>query len=103
MYMTLAILAALSFTGGGVLMKHADGLRHTWPVVGFIALFSVGAAIQSQAMRGAELGTTYVLVLGLEAALAFGFGVAIFGETATAPKITAVMLIVAGIAILRIA
>jgi multidrug transporter EmrE-like cation transporter len=100
-YMLLAMLAALSFTTGGVFMKHADGLRHPAPVLGFVVLFAAGAMLQSQAMRGAELGATYILVLGLEAALAFGLGIVLFDEAATLRKVAAVMLIVAGIALLR--
>lgn len=101
MHLTLSALAALAFTVGGVFMKHADGLRHALPVAGFVALFAFGAAMQSQAMRGSELGATYVLVLGLEAALAFGLGVAFFGEAVTSAKVSAVVLIVVGIALLR--
>lgn len=101
MSLVLALFAALSFTLGGVFMKYADGLRHAGAVVGFVALFAAGAALQSQAMRGAELGATYILVLGLEAGLAFGLGVALFHETVTPAKLSAVLLIVAGIVLLR--
>ncbi len=101
MHLMLAGLAALAFTAGGVFMKYADGVRQLWPVLGFVTLFGIGAALQSQAMRGAELGTTYILVLGLEAALAFGLGVALFGESVTASKLSALALIVGGIALLR--
>lgn len=101
MYLLLSALAALAFTTGGIFMKHADGLRHAWPVATFVVLFGVGAALQSQAMRGAELGATYVLVLGLEAGLAYGMGVALFGEVLTMQKTAAIALIVAGIALLR--
>src|SRR5262245_59879654 len=102
MRFTLAILAALAFTTGGVFMKYADGLQHTWSVVGFVVLFAAGALLQSLAMRGAELGVTYVLVLGLDAALAFGLGVTIFQEAVTVVKLVAVGLVVAGIALLRL-
>jgi len=101
MYLTLALLAALAFTAGGVCMKYADGVRHLLPVLGFVSLFGIGAALQSQALRGGELGATYLLVLGLEAALAFGFGVALFGEAVTPAKLSALALIVTGIALLR--
>jgi multidrug transporter EmrE-like cation transporter len=101
MYLFLSLMAALAFTSGGVFMKHADGLRHTLPVAVFVALFSVGAVLQSQAMRGTDLGVTYILVLGIEAALAFGMGVAFFGEAVTVQKTAAVALIVTGIAFLR--
>jgi multidrug transporter EmrE-like cation transporter len=52
-------------------------------------------------MRGTELGATYLIVLGLEAALAVAFGALLFAEPMTLSKAAAVLLIVGGIAILR--
>jgi len=101
MTLTLPTLAALAFTLGGVFMKSADGVRHPAPTAGFLLFFAAGAVLQSQAMRGAELGATYILVLGLEAMLAFGLGVVLFGESVGLAKIAAVSLIVSGIALLR--
>ena len=40
MSLTLASLAALAFTFGGVFMKQADGLSRLAPVAGFIVLFA---------------------------------------------------------------
>lgn len=101
MALTLSTLAALAFTLGGVFMKSADGVRHPGPTAGFVLLFGLGAALQSQAMRGADLGPTYILVLGLEALLAFGFGVVLYGESVRPARLAAVLLVVAGIALLR--
>jgi multidrug transporter EmrE-like cation transporter len=101
MHLGLASLAALFFTVGGIFMKRADGLRHAVPTMMFLLLFAAGAAVQSQAMRGAQMGITYVVVLGLEAALAVAFGTVLFAEPLTLRKIAAVVLIVGGIALLR--
>ena len=98
----LSSIAALCFTVGGIFMKHADGLRNASATAVFLLLFAFGAAIQSQAMRGAELGATYIVVLGLEAALALIFGTFLFAEPITLPKTGAILLIVCGIAWLRI-
>jgi multidrug transporter EmrE-like cation transporter len=102
MSLVLAGLAALFFTVGGIFMKRADGLHHAPAAAMFLALFASGAAIQSLAMRGAGLGATYLVVLGLEAALAVAFGALLFDEALTLSKIAAILLIVGGIAILRI-
>jgi multidrug transporter EmrE-like cation transporter len=101
MHLTLASLAALLFTVGGIFMKRADGLQHAAPVMTFMLLFAAGAALQSQAMRGSELGATYIIVLGLEAVLAVTLGVVLFAEPLTLRKVGAVVLIVGGIALLR--
>lgn len=101
MQFALMALAALAYTLGGILMKHADGLRHLTLAGGFLVLFAIGAVLQSLAMRNSDLGTTYVIVLGLEAALALTFGVFLFAEPITITKFVAVLLIVSGISLLR--
>jgi hypothetical protein len=56
-------------------------LSSTLPKINlFESVTGFGEGLQSQAMRGTELGPTYIMVLGLEAALAFGFGTFIFGR-----------------------
>jgi multidrug transporter EmrE-like cation transporter len=103
MGMVPAMLAALAFTTGGVVMKHAAGVRHAGPVAGYVILFfALRSVLQSQAMKGKELGPIYILVLGLEAALAFGVGAMLFDEAATWRKLIAVTLIVLGIALLKV-
>lgn len=99
--MLLGLLAALCFTIGGLFMKSADGVRHLAPAVGFLLLFGAGAVLQSYAMRGAGMAVTYVLVLGLEAALAVGFGVGLLGESLSPAKLAGMGLTLVGIALLR--
>ncbi len=97
----LPVLAALAFTVGGIFMKYADGMRHVPATSLFLIFFVIGAAMLSYAMRGAELGTTYIVVLGIEAALALAFGIVLFSETVTVSKTAGVLLILGGIALLR--
>lgn len=99
----LGLLAALCFTTGGIFMKHADGFRQLAPAASFVLLFGVGAVLQSHAMRGTGMAATYVLVLGLEAALALGFGVWLLGEPLSTVKVVGMGLTFAGIALLRAA
>ncbi len=99
---TLLVLgAALSFTTGGIFMKLSEGLTKPWPTTGLLVLFLLGACLQTLAMRGADLGVTYIIILGVEAVLAFLFGWWLFGEHVTWLKAAAVGLIVMGIAGLR--
>ena len=102
MQLVLAAVAALSFTVGGIFMKRADGLHNASAAALFLLLFAFGAAMQSHAMPGAEMGATYIVVLGLEAALALAFGTCLFAEPITLPKIGAVAMIVGGITLLRL-
>lgn len=71
------------------------------PLVYVVAASIAFAALQTLALRQADLGVAYIAVLGLEAVMAFGFGVAFFHEAVSAWRVLAVTLIVGGIAILR--
>ncbi len=82
-------------------MKKSDGARFLLPTVAFFSLFCGGAVLQALAMRKAEMGTTYIVVLGLEAALAAAVGAFWFGERMPPGKVGAIGVIIAGVALLR--
>ena len=60
MFAGTVILAALFFTVGGVFMKLSEGLTKFWPTVIVFALFLVGAALQTLAMKREDLAVTVV-------------------------------------------
>jgi quaternary ammonium compound-resistance protein SugE len=95
------IVAALLFAVGGLFMKLSDGATRTGYTLLFCALFLAGAVLQASAMRRADLGVVYIAVLGLEAAIAFGISVLIFGESASPGRVVAVLVIIAGVVMLR--
>jgi multidrug transporter EmrE-like cation transporter len=97
----MVMMAALAFAVGGIFMKLSEGLTRLPASVGVFALFGLGAALNALAMTRGELGVVYVIVLGLEAVLAFGFGVYFFHEAVTPLRLLAVSLVVIGISILR--
>lgn len=97
----LVLSAAASFTVGGIFMKLADGVRDKSAIAALLVCFATGAILQSLAMRGEDLGVTYIVVLGVEAALAFLFGWLFFAEAVTAMKLAGVVAIVLGIVALR--
>jgi multidrug transporter EmrE-like cation transporter len=101
MFAGTVILAALFFTVGGVFMKLSDGLTKFWPTLFVFALFLIGAALQTLAMKREDLAVTYLLVVGLESILAFLFGVLVFSESCTPVRIAGVLLITGGIVSLR--
>jgi multidrug transporter EmrE-like cation transporter len=82
-------------------MKYSDGLRRLRPAVLLFALFCGGAALQAVAMRRGEMGISYIFVLGLESVMAFGLGVWVFSEPATPVRILAVLMVTAGIVLLK--
>ena len=100
---TLALysLAAVMYVTGGVLMKYSQGLTQGLPTFGLTALFSAGALIQARAMRYEQLGSSYILVLGLEALLAMVLGTLLFGEQLSGRAVAGITLVVIGIVLLR--
>jgi multidrug transporter EmrE-like cation transporter len=100
LFVGTVILAALFFTVGGIFMKLSEGLTKFWPTMIVFALFVTGAALQTLAMKR-EDAVTYLMVVGLEAILAFLFGVLVFSEACSPARIAGVLLITFGIISLR--
>jgi small multidrug resistance pump len=101
MYLLLTAAAAALFAAGGVLMKLSDGLARPLPAILVYVCFGAAATLQARAMRTAELGAAYLLVLGLEAVLAFLFGACFFREGVSALRLTGVAAVVVGIVLLH--
>ena len=60
MFASMVMAAALFFTVGGVFMKLSEGLTKFWPTVIVFALFVIGAALQTLAMKREDLAVTYL-------------------------------------------
>src|SRR5215813_3513447 len=101
MFTALTLLAALSFSVGGYFMKLSAGLTHLRPTLLMFGFFSVGAVLQTVAMRGEQMAITYIVVLGFEAITALAVSMILLNESATPSKIAGVALVVAGIVLLR--
>jgi multidrug transporter EmrE-like cation transporter len=101
MFTVCVVLAALAFSVGGYFMKLSDGLRQPAPTAAVFALFMAGAALQTVAMRREPMTVTYVIVLGLEAVVAYLLGACLLGEGTSVSKVGGIGLVVAGIVLLR--
>ncbi len=97
----LSLVASVLFACGGLCMKYSQGLTRLDASMGVFGFFCIGAALQAVAMRRAEMGVIYLLVLGLEAVAAFGISIFVLGERVTASKLAALFLIVFGIVLLN--
>jgi small multidrug resistance pump/quaternary ammonium compound-resistance protein SugE len=82
-------------------MKLSEGMSRPLHTGAFLGLFMLGAVLQALALRRTDLGVVYIAVLGLEAALTLVFSVALFREALSAARVVAVLLIVAGVVLLR--
>jgi multidrug transporter EmrE-like cation transporter len=102
LYFGMTIAAALAFTVGGIFMKLSQGLTQPLPSLAMLGLFGLGAALLTLSIdvRG-ELGPAYLVVLGLEAVLAFAFGAMLFGEDANLGRVLGLALLVAGMILIE--
>ena len=96
------LLAGLLEVVWAVAMKQSHGFSRLWPsvvtVIGMIASFGLLAA----AMRSLPLGTAYTIWTGIGAVGAFIVGVVLFGEQLGALRISAAVLIVAGLLLMKL-
>ena len=101
MALLLVLMAAVSFTVGGICMKLSAGLTQLVPSLLVYVFFAAGASLQALAMQKSDLSITYLLVLGLESVLALLFGIFLFKEASSYAKYFGTALIVTGMVIVH--
>ena len=99
--MVILLSAAVAYAVGGLFMKQSAGATRVVPTLAFLLLFVGGAVLQAVAMRKADMGVSYVVVLGMEAVAAVVLSAVVLREPWTASRIAAMLVVLAGIAWLR--
>ena len=83
-------------------MKQSSGFTRFWPtVITFVAML-ISFGFLSFSMRSLPLGTAYVIWTGIGAVGSFLLGIFVLQEPATAMRLAAAGLIVAGLVLLKI-
>lgn len=86
----------------GLKMAQHPGTR--WPGVGIAVLFiTLSGIFLLLAQRTIPIGTAYAVWTGIGAAGTFAVGVMVYGDLASAGRIAGVLLIIAGVAALKLA
>lgn len=83
-------------------MKASNGFTRLAPSIVTLIAMIASFALLSLAMRTLPLGTAYTIWTGIGALGAFVVGVLALGEPASAPRVVAVLLIVAGLVLLKL-
>jgi len=83
-------------------MKQSDGFTRLWPSLITLVAMLGSFALLSMAMRSLPLGTAYTIWTGSGAVGAFAVGIAVLGEAASPARIAAAILIVAGLALMKL-
>lgn len=84
-------------------LKASDGFTKPMMVVLNVAALLVAVWFLVQAMRVLPLGTAYAVWTGIGVAGAAVLGVAVLGESMTPMRLAAIGIIVAGVAMLKLA
>ena len=84
-------------------MKQSEGFTRLTPSVVTIGAMIVSFALLSWSMRTLPLGTAYAVWTGIGAVGAFIVGIVVLGESATPLRILAALMIVGGLALMKVA
>jgi len=84
-------------------MKQSEGFTRLWPSVVTLLAMGVSFALLAWAMRSLPLGTAYTIWTGIGAVGAFAVGIAVLGEPAGLLRITAAVMIVGGLVLMKVA
>lgn len=93
---------SLAFSVGAAFMKAAHGFTRPLPSLVVALTFVVGSVLLTRAVMHESLGTALVLGLGIEAVTGLVIGVAMHGERFSPAQIAGALLVVAGVAVLRL-
>ena len=84
-------------------MKLSEGFTRLTPSVMTIVMMIASFGLLSIAMRTLPLGTAYTIWTGIGAVGAFVVGIAVLGEPITPLRVIGAVLIVSGLAVLKLA
>jgi len=84
-------------------MKQSEGFTKLTPTLVTIAGMIASLILLSLSMKTLPLGTAYTIWTGIGAMGAFVIGIAVLGEPAGALRIVAVLLIVSGLLLMKLA
>jgi multidrug transporter EmrE-like cation transporter len=93
--------AAIGFAIGGIFMKLSMGLSQPLYTVTIFVFFGLGIVLQTLAIERTDLGTSYLLVLGLEAVATACFSSWLFKENFSPTNLIGLATIVMGVILLR--
>jgi quaternary ammonium compound-resistance protein SugE len=83
-------------------MKQSDGFTRPWPTTIMLISMLLSLGLLAWSMRSLPLGTAYAVWTGIGAVGAFVVGVAVLGETASPLRVLAAILIVSGLALMKL-
>lgn len=99
----IVLIAGFMETAWALGLKYSDGFTRLWPSVATIVGALASFWLLSVAMKSLPVGTAYAVWVGIGALGVAVLGIALFGESASLPRLAGIGLIVAGIIVLKLA
>jgi quaternary ammonium compound-resistance protein SugE len=99
----ILVVAGLFEVGWAVGLKYTEGFTRLWPTVWSAASMIISLWLLGIAMKSLPVGTAYSIWVGVGAVGTVTLGVVLLGESASAPRIVSVGLIIAGLIGLKLA
>ena len=96
------VVAGLLEVGWAVGLKYADGFTRPGPSILTLATMGLSMWLLARAARELPIGTAYAVWTGIGAVGTAALGMVLFGEPRTVVRLTCIVLIVAGIAGLKV-
>ena len=94
--------AGLFEIGWAVGLKYTEGFSKLWPSVWTVAAMAVSFWLLASALRTLPVGTGYAVWTGIGAVGTAILGIVLFGESREVLRLLSILLIVAGIAGLKL-
>lgn len=98
----LLFVAGVLEVGWAVGLKYTDGFTRLWPSVATAAAMLVSLLLLGIALRTLPVGTAYAIWVGVGAVGTAIAGMLLFGESVSTIRIVSLVLLVAGIAGLKL-
>ncbi len=98
----LLVLAGLLEVVWAYSMKLSEGFSRPGPSLVTLAAMIASFALLSWSMRSLPLGTAYTVWTGIGAVGAFVVGILVLGESASALRLVAAVLIVSGLVLMKV-
>jgi quaternary ammonium compound-resistance protein SugE len=97
------VTAGILDVGWAIAMKYAEGYTRLGWSIASLALLAAFVFLLGRALQVLEIGTAYAVWTGIGAVGTLTMGVLLFGEGLSAMKIAGILLVIIGIAALKLA
>ena len=97
----LLVLSVVSETAGDVCMKLSNGFQRKAPIAGIVVFYATAFVLLARVFNAMPIGIAYAVWTGAAIALTAVVGHLIWHEGFNAKKVSGLVLIVGGIALLR--